>query len=153
MTKCIVETTGDFMFSCPNGETIEAHRACVVSYTPFVDHRLARGDLRTFASGLPMKASDDDFMKTVAECEGNFPMAVEAYCAELGVDTKGEPIDHEKKPESKAERKAREKAEAEAKAKAEAEAEAKAKAEAEAKAKEEADAKAKAEADAKAKAK
>lgn len=147
------------MFSCPNGETIEAHRACVVVYSSFVDHRVARGDLRVFASGLPKNASDDDFMKTVAECEGNFPMAVEAYCAELGVDTKGEPIDHEKKPESKAERKAREKAEAEAKAKEEAdakvkaEAEAKEKAEADAKAKEEADAKAKAEADAKAKAK
>lgn len=103
--KVIVETKGNFMLLNSNGEEIDSNRPSVAKYTPFIDARIHRGDLRSLATGLPLEASDKEFAKALKESMKDAKtdqekrdaqkLAVTSYCAEFGIDPTGEEIEIE----------------------------------------------------------
>ena len=163
--KCIVETAGKFMLVNSNGEEISSRRPSVATFTPFIDSRILKKDLRCLATDLPMGAEDEDFNEVYQEMiKGLKPChdpedpkydkyqkalrkkgkaAVDSYCSTLGKDRLGEEVEVEDDTEGAEAQKAREEEEhlaaEEAEAKEKEEAEAKEKEEAEAKEKEEAE--------------
>lgn len=121
MEKCIVTTIGDKSYLSPLGEDIRHSRPTVVEKSTFVDTLRDDGKIVIHAVGLPKEATDAEFFTTYHEAKKDAALAIEAFCAEHGVDVKGVAVATEKKgasdekPLSKAEKKAKEKAEKEAK--------------------------------------
>lgn len=96
MTKSIVETSGKFMLINADNSEIHHDRPTLTKHTTFVDECIASGRLKLFATSLPETASDADFFKTWKEAKGDRKLAVEAYCAELGLNPAGQSIKAEK---------------------------------------------------------
>lgn len=90
--KCIVETSGDFGLLNTNKDFIEAHRPTVTEFTSFVEERIGNGEVSLLARGLPDEALDADFVTFFNEAEGDTPLAVESFCAALGVNTTGQEL-------------------------------------------------------------
>jgi len=95
--KCIVETKGDLTYLNSNGDAIHHYRPTVTKMTSFIENRLHEGKLRSLASNLPDTADDAVFSAIFTELKDK-EMAVKSYCAILGVDTSGEPIETEEVP-------------------------------------------------------
>lgn len=113
--KCIVETTGSFMFINTDLSEIQHNRPSVTGHSAFIDLRLNNKELKILARNLPHKASDVEFAKALKAAKGKVSLAVSAYCAELGVDTEGEAIEVEIAPKKVADKKAKELADKKAK--------------------------------------
>lgn len=132
MTKCIVETTGEFGLVNNDYSAIHSHRPTVTRKTQLVEIKIAERQLRMLASTLPDQANDEDFYKVWLDSDKDAKLAVAAYCGEFGVDAHGDEIETENDPAKEA----AEKAAAEAAAKQAEEEEAARKAQEEADAKE-----------------
>lgn len=94
--KVIVKPVGAFMYiNAPYGEEIRHNRPSVATHGPFIDTLIARGDLKIFARGLPMKATDAEFFTAYIEAEKDEKLAIEAFCAEFGLSPDGDNIETE----------------------------------------------------------
>lgn len=138
----LVETSGPFQLSDMGSKNplISSRNPTVVEATNFVQHRVSLGHIKILGK-VREGATNEDFMKCLADCDGDCALAVASYLSEWGLE---EVATDAPKAETKAEKKARKKLE-KAAAKAEAEeaaiatAEAAEKADADAKAAEEAE--------------
>ena len=91
MTKCIVETTGEFGLVNNDYSAIHSHRPTVTRKTQLVEVKVADRQLRMLASTLPDQANDEDFLTVLNEV-GDTKLAVSAYCSEFGIDNQGDEI-------------------------------------------------------------
>lgn len=82
--KLLAETTGPFMLidSALNQE-IPANRPAVITSSAFTNRFAATNQLRIIVSDLPDEASDKDFAKFWAECEGDHDLAVESFTSQF----------------------------------------------------------------------
>lgn len=80
MTKALVKTTGDFLIMDPyTGEQVKWNRPTVVTWSGHLEGKLAGGDLKVLLGNLPMDASDEDFVKFLADSDGKEALAVAAF--------------------------------------------------------------------------
>tara|TARA_R110002072_G_scaffold23791_6_gene81599 strand:+ start:224 stop:562 length:339 start_codon:yes stop_codon:yes gene_type:complete len=87
--KTIVETKGDFMLVDPyTGDVIEDTRPSVVTFSPFIETRVANGQVKALATDLPEEANDADFVEYWKEKPD---MAVDAYASEFAAEEEPEP--------------------------------------------------------------
>jgi hypothetical protein len=84
MHPVLVETTSDILLVDPHsGDLIENNRPSVVAWTSFVEARIGVGQIRLIAGRLIETATDEEFLKYFAECEGNLDLAVESFLSEF----------------------------------------------------------------------
>lgn len=82
--KHLVETKGHFMLIDPvSGQEIPAQRPAVVEFTSFFQHRTAMDQIRILAEDLEDSATDEAFVDTLKESEGDVDLAVEAFKSEF----------------------------------------------------------------------
>lgn len=93
MTKCIVETTGNFGLQNLDRDFISQNGPSVTQFNVFIEEKVAVGALKLFAVGLPDKASNDEFQKYVEESKGNIRLAISAFCSQFGIDPAGDRLD------------------------------------------------------------
>lgn len=110
----LVETSGKFQLSDmgSNNPLISSRTPTVVEATNFVQHRISLGQIKILGK-VRGDATNDDFMKCLADCDGDCALAVASYLSECGLE---EVATEAPKAETKAERKARRKAQAREKA-------------------------------------
>lgn len=143
----LVETSGPFQLSDMGSKNplISSRNPTVVEATNFVQHRISLGQIKILGK-VREGATNEDFMKCLADCDGDCALATASYLSECGLEEVAtDASEAETKAEKRARKKAERKAEAEEaeeaamiKADAEAEAAAAAAAEAATKAKAEA---------------
>jgi len=79
--KTIVKTTGAFMLSDRyTGDQVNPFRPSVVSNSPFIEQRIAAGQLKVLEGNLPLTATDADFAEFWKE---NKESAVDAFLSTL----------------------------------------------------------------------
>lgn len=113
--KLLLETTGDFMLVDPQTNSeIAWNRPSVCAMSGFIQMRMAAGQLKVIANDLDDSATDDEFVKFVAESKGDLELAKDSFISAFG------PEAMRKKAEAAetAEKEAAEKAAAEAAEKA-----------------------------------
>lgn len=93
MTKCIVETTGNFGLQNLDRDFISQNGPSVTQFNVFIEEKVAVGALKLFAVGLPDKASNDEFQKYVEDSKGNIRLAISAFCSQFGIDPAGDRLD------------------------------------------------------------
>lgn len=78
--KLLVETTGDFMLSCPyTAQVISSSRPSVVSSTPFIEARMGMRQIKVFSNKLGADATDAEFEKYWLETLGDPDFAIDSF--------------------------------------------------------------------------
>jgi hypothetical protein len=96
MMKYLVETTGKFMFLCPESlQEVHSRRPTVVQSTSFIQGRTAAGAIRVLAELKP-EATDAEFAKYWAEANGDAALAVESFKSKFAAEVE---LKDEKKDE------------------------------------------------------
>jgi hypothetical protein len=86
MQKHLVETTGSFMFLCPESlQEVHSRRPSVVQSTSFIQGRTAAGAIRVLAELKP-EATDKEFEKYWLESDRDTALAVEAFKSAFGAE-------------------------------------------------------------------
>lgn len=77
--KTIVKPTGPHYYMDTNGQEIQAFRPSVVSNTNYTNMLIASGKLKTLATNLTDDATDEEFVKYLAESKGDEELAVSSF--------------------------------------------------------------------------
>lgn len=93
--KCIIQPKDNKTMLNSNGEAIHHNRPTLVTFTQFVEQKLAEGTVDIFAKQLPSKATDNEFKEYIIGSKGDIPLAISAYCSSLGVDTEGKAVEQD----------------------------------------------------------
>ena len=82
--KLLVETTGSFELSVTEtGDYIRFEGATVVTSCNFVTSRISKGEIKLIEN-LTDDATDEEYLKYVSECDGNFELANSAFLGSFG---------------------------------------------------------------------
>lgn len=83
--KYLMETKGQFqLVDYATDNTIQADRPSVIEMTRFFESRVALDQIRVLGK-LKDEASDEEFVKYLAESEGDMELAVDSFLSAFGV--------------------------------------------------------------------
>lgn len=79
--KCIVKPSTSIMMVLDHNEVVYSNRPSVVTYTAFIQSRVASGQLLLVAPNVPALATDDQFKSFWKESDKDEALAVESFLA------------------------------------------------------------------------
>lgn len=98
--KCIVKPSTPHMLVLDFGEVVHPTRPSVVTYTAYVQSRVASGQLTLVAAKIDDSMTDDQFRKFFRESNGDEELAVQSFqSAQPRVETEEPQVPPVEKPE------------------------------------------------------